>query len=195
MILTNEMIAPLKRTNVSKDAEKTKLRIKEDFSAAKNKQKTAIVELTGLKRTSVYRVFREGAVSAKIVISMAQILGVSPFYYTGETDEKGECTAALLHSFLVAKGFKDLAYRIAPDRKTRSPEPSVPEEQSKPAAASQGIGALFSSDFSNSPELNEAVAALTEEDAVQLLRALLIRERAGGNASRLADFVKRCLLM
>lgn len=191
MTLTNEMMANLKRTNVSKDAEKTKQRVKEDFTSARNKQKTAIDELSGLKRTSVYRVFREGAVSSKIVLSMAQILNVSPFFYTGEADERGECTDTLLHSFLVSKGCRDLAFRIAPDRKPR--DTATPESMSQDKSM---IGnPLFSSEFSNSPGLSEAAAALTEEDAVQLLRALLIRERAGGNAGQIADFVKRCLLL
>jgi hypothetical protein len=199
MLITKEMIATLKRTNVSKDAEKTKERVKESFFAAKNKVKSQIEDLTGLKRTSIYRVFREGAVSAKVVCAMAQILNVSPFYYTGEADEKGECTDALLHSFLIQKGFREQAYQIAPDRKPRKTEAKedapASDEQSKPVPASLGGSMLFSSEFSNSPELAQAAAGLPLDDAIQLLSALYIRAKAGGNPAQLADFIKRCLLM
>jgi hypothetical protein len=41
----------------------------------------------------------------------------------------------------------------------------------------------------------EAASLLIEEGAVTLLRALLIREKAGGEAAQIAGFVKRCLLI
>jgi hypothetical protein len=188
--ITNEMMSSLKRTNVSKDADKTKDRVKADFLAARNKHKTAIDELSGLKRTSVYRVFREGAISPKIVLAMAQVLNVSPYYYTGEVDEKGECTVEQLHSFVAAKGFRELAYKIAPGRRD-----TASAVQSKPAVTPASGDPLFPSEFSNSPELAEAAAGLSVEEAQQLLAALLIRARTGGNAARLADLVKRCLLL
>jgi hypothetical protein len=202
MTITREMMASLKRSNVSKDAEKTKERVKADFSAAKNKNKTAIDALSGLKRTSIYRVFREGAVSAKIVLAMAQVLNVSPFYYTGAVDGKGECTDAVLHAFLVANGIRELAYQIAPGKnrakaepETQAAEDPAPAKPSKTAVVSAAGNPLFSSNFSNSPELAQAAADLTLDEAQQLLTALFIRAKAGGNAAQAVDLVKRCLLV
>jgi hypothetical protein len=194
MTITNEMMSTLKRSNVSKDTAKTKERVKADFLSSMSKQKKAIDELSGLKRTSIYRVFREGAVSAKIVLSMAQVLNVSPFYYTGEVDEKGECTDAVLHAFLVAKKFRDLAYLIAPSKSAiKSAESAA--DFSKPAATLTSSNPLFTSEFSKSPELAQAAADLTLEEAQQLLAALFIRAKSGSNAVQVADLVKRCLLV
>ncbi len=74
MPITKDTISRLKRTNVSIDTEKTMLRVKDDFLPLRNKTKTQIVELTGLKRTSIYRVFREGLMEPKVALAMAQIL-------------------------------------------------------------------------------------------------------------------------
>lgn len=198
MPLTTEMLATLKRTNASIDAEKSKQRVKADFTSSKNRQKTAVVELSGLTRASIYRVFREGAVSAKIAIAMAQILNVSPFYYTGESDEKGECTDAVLYSFLVQKGFRSLANQIAQ-------QPNSDDSKAMYAEGTSGIfsssvptpltNPLFTSAFSNSPELATAAIELPLEEAHQLLTALYVRAKAGGNAKQIADLVKRCLLI
>ncbi len=186
MSITKETILLLKRTDVSRDAEKTKQRVKEGFLSLRNKQKTEIVELSGLKRTSIYRVFREGSISAKITLAMAQILNVSPFYFTGETDQKEPLTDAQVVSFLKAKGYLKIADMMSEELKSenKQPNPVVPAG-----------GSLFIPVFPDNPEFNEAVSYLREEDAITLLRALLIRGKAGGDAAQIADVVKRCLLV
>lgn len=191
MQVTKALLSSLKQNNVSKDAEKTKRRVKEDFLSIRNKQKTEIVELSGLKRTSIYRVFREGSISAKIALAMAQILNVSPYYYSGETDEKEAFNESLLQSFLTEKGYS----RLWKGTKPYSAEKAKSDKHYPPNADSPDSGFLFSSAFSNSSALKDAAATLKEEEAMKLLQALLIRERAGGNAAQIADFVKRCLLM
>ncbi len=191
MQITKALLSSLKQNNVSKDAEKTKRRVKEDFLSIRNKQKTEIVELSGLKRTSIYRVFREGSISAKIALAMAQILNVSPYYYSGETDEKEAFSESLLQSFLTEKGYS----RLWKGAKPYNAEKAKSDKHYPPNADSPDSGFLFSSAFSNSSALKDAAATLKEEEAMKLLQALLIRERAGGNAAQIADFVKRCLLM
>ena len=202
LLITSDMMGSIKRSNVSKDTEKTMQRIKDGFLSAKNKVKTEIIELAGVSRASVYRVYREGTVSAKIVIAMAQILNVSPFYYTGEADEKDECNRDTLHSFLVKKGLRDLAYKITPG-KSRDNSPKEPkandtpaeENESKPNIETPGMSkAIYTSDFFNSPEFSKAAEELPLEEAQQLLTALYIRAKAGGNAAHIADIVRRCLL-
>ncbi len=183
-MITKEIISRLKRTDVSKDEEKTMFRVKNEFLPLRNKQKAEIIELTGLKRTSIYRVFREGSISAKIALAMAQCLNITPYYFTGETDEKDPLTDALAVSFLNEKGYKVLAERLMNQitRTNKQPAPAAPQPN-----------ALLTSAFTNSPELSEAASYLREEDAVTLLRGLLIRGRVGGEAAQVADIVKRCL--
>ncbi|MDR1692886.1 MAG: hypothetical protein LBR72_05955 [Oscillospiraceae bacterium] len=191
MPVTKETISSLKRTNISADEEKTKSRVKDDFLALRNKQKTAIVELTGLKRTSIYRVFREGNISAKIVLAMAQVLNVSPYYYTGESDEKGEFNDSVLAGFLANKGYTKQAEHVSVNKAAAPAAASAPAPAAPASAKPRG----FALDFTNSVELGETAGQLEVEEAVQLLRALFIRAKAGGNAAQIADVVKRCLLV
>ncbi|MCL2053285.1 MAG: hypothetical protein FWG90_02435 [Oscillospiraceae bacterium] len=95
-MLTAEQFRSLKKMNASKDMEKSKKRIEEDYKAASKTQKAEIVALSGLDRTSFYK----GIASLKVVLSMAQVLGVSPYYYGGVVDEKDDFSEELLSEFL-----------------------------------------------------------------------------------------------
>ncbi|MDR2532107.1 MAG: hypothetical protein LBC82_04615 [Oscillospiraceae bacterium] len=99
-MLTAKQIEGLKKTNLSIDAQKSKDRISEGFKTASADIKKKITELSGLNRATFYNAFQKGSASPKMVLSMAQLLGVSPYYYTGEADEKGEFSEELLKSFL-----------------------------------------------------------------------------------------------
>jgi hypothetical protein len=80
MLLTSELMMGLRRSNVSKDTEKTRERIKEDFSAATAEQKRAIAEVSGQKLGSFYRVYEKGTVTPRVVLALSSELNVSPFY-------------------------------------------------------------------------------------------------------------------
>ncbi len=90
-MLTVEEIKTMKQTNVSKDGVLTKQRVKEVWSAAVKSQKKEIEALTGLKRTSIQRVYATGSISVKIAAAFAQILDVNPYYLTGEAGEATGC--------------------------------------------------------------------------------------------------------
>jgi hypothetical protein len=102
-MLTEKQFEGLKKSNLSVDAQKSKERISEGFKAASSEVKNAILSLSGLTRTTFYNAFQKGTASPKMVLSMAQSLGVSPYYYTGESDEKGEFSADILKTFLTDK--------------------------------------------------------------------------------------------
>jgi len=102
-MLTEKQFEGLKKSNLSIDAQKSKERISEGFKAASSEVKNAILKLSGLTRTTFYNAFQKGTASPKMVLSMAQSLGVSPYYYTGESDEKGEFNAEVLKNFLADK--------------------------------------------------------------------------------------------
>ena len=112
-MFTVEQLKRLKQINVSKDGEKTKIRVKTDFTAASNKVKTQIVDMSGQKRSAYYRVFKTGAMNARLLLPMAAALNVTPFYYTGEVDKKAPCGIDQVITFLKAYGYKALADDIA----------------------------------------------------------------------------------
>lgn len=118
-MLTAEQMKLLKKVNVSKDVEKTKVRIKEDFKSLSNKTKAAIVELSGLSRHSFYNAFDSGAATPKVILSLAQILDVSPYYYMGAVDEKGSCSDDVLAQFLKDHGYMNLANEVKPSNEIK----------------------------------------------------------------------------
>jgi len=102
-MLTEKQFASLKKGNLSVDTQKSMDRISLDFKAASSGEKAKIVALSGLTRTTFYNAFQKGTASPRMVLSMSQLLGVSPYYYTGESDEKSEMNEEVLSNFLREK--------------------------------------------------------------------------------------------
>jgi hypothetical protein len=213
-MVTPELIERLKQVNVSKDKDKTAERVKSVFGSATRKQKAAIEKLSGQKRTSIYRVFKTGSLNAKILLPIAKTLNISPLYLTGESDDIGKCSDAQILSFLDAHGYKNLSVLEAkPARGRKRAEAEAvaevpadkpadkPARGRKPAVKPAGNTADEGEDtitvsitLSNSPKMRGAVEKLDAENAAQLLSALCLRAKAGGNAEQLWDVVKLCLL-
>jgi len=132
-MLTAEQMKVFRQANVSKDTEKTKIRVQQDFKAATNAKKNDIVKLSKQKRSAFYRVFKLGTVNARILLSLAQELNVSPFYYSGEIDEKEPFSESHLRDFLKENGYNELAAVVG-----EAPAPKVRRSRKKadkPAAA------------------------------------------------------------
>lgn len=131
-MLSSEQRKQLKQKDVSRDTEKTKERFAEDFKTATNREKTRIVELSGQKRNSIYRVFKTGAANARLVLAMAEVLDVTPFYYTGEQDTKDPLQDAFLLLFLKKLGYDKLLAELgeeeAPKSKRKYNRKAKPDE-------------------------------------------------------------------
>ena len=204
MLLTQEQMKSLKRVNASKDTEKTKERIKEDFSAASAAQKRAIAEAAGQVINSFYTVYKTGTATAKVLLALASELNVSPFYYTGETDEKEPCSDELVIRFLEELGdYADLVDELKskatdkPKRKyTRKPKAeaaaddpaNIQEDCIEPEAPASCCGCT------DEDTTQESINDICEEEAVILLKALFIRAKADGNAAVNLEEIKRRLL-
>ncbi|MCL2637514.1 MAG: hypothetical protein FWD48_04005 [Oscillospiraceae bacterium] len=250
-MLSKKQIEGLKRGNVSVNAELTKARVAEDYRAASTANKKAIRELASAPNFNSV-VAKSGAISAKYVVAMAQVLGVSPYYYTGESDDKKPFTGEIMQGFYdkhkdsksasakpkavkkapaakktTAKTAKSAASKAKPTKteakvETKKPavkavKPAAPkktktasvkskaakpvagskpkaEKPTAPARPLKADTALFSIQLDNSAKMNKAVAALDEDGAVILLKALSCKAKAGGDAEILYDALKRCLL-
>ena len=198
-MLTTGLLKRLKQVNVSKDAELTKVRLKEDFSGAKNASKRDIETLAGQKRASLYRAYNTGAVNARLVLAMAQTLNVTPFYYTGE-DEKKPLEAIQVLEFLKVHGYTDVAASVS----ARLDNPKPPSDKAptegpsgdmpKSVAADEPKELSITLALPNSSAMQKAIASLTEEDAVTLLKALLVREKLDVTAEHFAKVVKWIIL-
>jgi len=117
-----EFIQTLKQTDISKDGEKTALRLKDTWRNLSKQQREEVLGFSGLKKPSVERAYTKGTVSAKIAISMAQVANVNPLFLTGEVDDASLFgnTTDILTKFL-----KDLGYK--PTKKDTISQP-VQEE-------------------------------------------------------------------
>jgi len=128
-----EFIKGLKQNNISQDGEKTKERFEAIWKAASNKEKDSILELAGIARGTIYRVYNTGSISAKIVISCAQVLNVSPLYLTGASDEHDECDESILRELLEQLGYS--ANLEAFDKEAKKTERKAKRLQEKESAA------------------------------------------------------------
>ena len=206
----------LKQVNVSKNAEKTSARLKETLAAASRADKTLIVKLTGQNRNSLYRAVRTGSASARIVIPMSEVLNISPYYLDGSSDEKGECNDDLVKEYLLKLGYKKLFDEPKPVKRGRAKSAAgAPKKTAKADKADKVTAAkpkeakvkepkiypgenlqatMFRVTINESEQMREAAKNLDLQSATQLLEALFIRAKAGGNADRLCEVVKHCLL-
>lgn len=214
-MLTTELLKELKQVNVSKDVEKTRQRIKDDFSSAPRAVKKEIETLSGQKRHSFYRAYETGSANARIVLAMAQTLNVSPDYYTGQIDEKLPLEENTISHFLSACGYTELAEELRAEqapkqnraRKSKKAEAAFVRAAAEDAAAAAcapptAHDAVKETDEDEpmdfSIECNEKIHAkmqsMTEDEAILLLRALFLRADANDEAARAAELVKLCLL-
>jgi hypothetical protein len=178
-MLTAESVQEIKQNNVSANGDLTKQRAKEVLKTATQAQKNEIEALAGLKRVSIQRVYATGNISAKIAVAIAQTLGLNPFYLTGEADESGECTDKVIGDFLKAKGYDDLAKKAAkPPRKPRGTAVTKEENVEKLSAPAEPMPNDVESLEPTKVQKNDDLRPhweLTEEEAVQLLRALYLQ--------------------
>ncbi|MCL2083569.1 MAG: hypothetical protein FWH04_10120 [Oscillospiraceae bacterium] len=195
-MLSQEQMSKLKRVSVSVDPEKTRVRMKADFSAATKKKKAAIIELSGQNRGTLYRVYRTGTATARMILAMSQHLNVWPYYYTGEYDEKKPCEDAYLLKFLQDHGYENIVKEIVSGKESGNTIAKTSKSISAPAAgtAKEPRSGVLPPIDQFSPEMRVAIDALTLEDAVLLLQAILKRAASGGEVAENADMVKYLLL-
>ena len=164
-------IQQLKQTNISVDGGKTKGRVEKLWKSATAEQKKTVLELADVIAATIYRVFRTGSISAKLAVPLAQALNRDPFYLTGEADEPGECTDALLRKLLLKHNYKNIVAEAnlkRPYERRYEPAEEAESEVSLPLT----------------PPLPPDSGALTADDLHLLLHALTIQAKAGIAAAK-----------
>lgn len=198
-MLNTASVQQLKQSNISVDNAKTRERIKECYNTATRAQKHEIVSLSGQNRNSLYRAERTGTASAKLILPLAQVMNVSPFYLTGESDDKDRFSDAILLKFLKQYGYKRIISGLENPPAKRQRASSAQTEQKVPETVAEPEpeltdGITMTITFEDTPALKAAAEALTCEEANQLLAALILRAKAGGSAAQMLELVKYCLL-
>jgi len=134
-MLTEKQFEGLKKVNLSVDTEKSRDRISSDFKEASADVKKRITELSGLNRATFYNAFQRGSASPKMVLAMSQLLGVSPYYYTGDSDIRGEFDDAVLNSFLEDKKLTVIGKAPAKKEASAKKAPATRKPAAKKPAA------------------------------------------------------------
>ena len=200
-MISSEQLKDLKQVSISVDPAKTKERTQQIWKSQKNATKNDFIAFAGCSPATVHRIYKTGSIHIKIAIAFGQVLNVNPYYLTGEADEPGEFSDAILLQLLQQHGYAKLAEEIAPTasaeeavkpkrkytRKAKSvveeaaPEPEVvPEPKSQPEPEPEPEEA---------PEMVEEPAPaadidFSEEEMQALLHSLVILERAGIAAAK-----------
>jgi hypothetical protein len=179
-----EQLKALKKGNVSVNAGKSKVRIPEAFKKATTAQKDEIINLSGLSKFTFYGASKTGAASPRAVIALAQIMDISPFYLTGESDKKEPCDAAVLLEFFnkcnsdkekpgkTKSPAKGKAAKAVPVKAVKK---AAPVKSAKPKAVKATVPAKAA------PKAEKAIN-IDDGSLIKLLEALAIRAKFGGDA-------------
>ena len=188
----NTLIKQLKQTNISADSEKTAQRVEAVWKSAKNVQKREVTGLSGSAVSTIYRVYNTGHISAKLALAMAQVLDISPFYLTAESDEPGAFSEDALNLFLTAHGYEALAQEEEPKRR-RAPrtrrvkeaeeeanaEEPAPEEECASEDEPEIEIEVFVTEDEDTGDAPEPGVELCDEDILILIHALRLRAACG----------------
>ncbi len=104
MIINTKTLSGLIQKNVSVDNEKTKLRVKELWSASPGDARKQALAIAKASAGTIYRIFKMGTITPRISLALAHSLDADPFYLTGDADENEGFSQEKLNMFLAAKG-------------------------------------------------------------------------------------------
>jgi len=198
-MFNKDFLKQLKKTNISKDGEKTKERFRKLYESATPDQKVSIRNLADVVKPTIYRIYNTGAITARLAIAIAQSLNVDPSYLTGEVDVASECTDDNLEAFLRKHGYsKLLPKNAAPQKKSRgkkatseSVQPETEEEAIARFDAEMKTNLRVAAEdylskhgyeivtVSLSQLQSESVASLSDDDLLTLFRSLRLRADVG----------------
>jgi hypothetical protein len=217
-MLKPEFIRGMKQKNISKNAEKTKERIRATWQPLKKQQREELLALADMSKITVERAYKTGGASAKIIIAFAQTLDIDPRYLTGEIDEQGYFNKEIAINFLT-----DLGYKIDNDDFTRQKKVKAKStkksEETKTASETSAvyaneecvcqenkdtstmplkeeISAIFS-DYAKKIRADNASSLdnLTEDDITLLLKSLNLQAKYSDEKSDNLMLIKYLLLL
>jgi hypothetical protein len=193
-----------KRVNISTDSEKTKERIKEIWDATKSKK--TLVEAIGVSNSTMHKAYKNGVVSANFVLPFAEAVNVDPFYFTGESDDQLPFSEEIKTRFIKKHSDSPKPNRTRRTKKSADvsvepAKPAKPVESAKPAPEVKAHSESLPKDIARSAAANnyDNVPAiddidLPDEDLLLLLRASLIKAKAGGKHATFVRTLKTMLI-
>jgi hypothetical protein len=165
-MLDRETIINLKNVNASKDAEKTKERIRAAWVDLSKDRRDEILALADLSKITVERAYKSGSASIRLIAAFSQVLSINPYYLIGQTDKpepyEDEQNIQLLTELGYGNLIKTSGVRAKRTKKAEKPatvKADVIEEQKPLPQAPQIEDVPEKAEETQSVEANVSVAA------------------------------------
>jgi hypothetical protein len=193
-MLKAEFIQNLKQVNISKDRNATKARIKDAWQPLSKSVREEILALSGLKKSTVERAYTKGTATARVVMAMAQVLNINPYYLTGEADEQGTFTNHAAKELLNSLGYDTSKGAFA--RGKRITEPVTAPQAVEPHASDQTDFSTVLNDCCKliTEEMQSKAGSLSQDDLAALIHSLIIQAAYSNSKKKILDLIK-CLLL
>ena len=212
------LLSKLKQSNISKDAEKTKSRVKSLWKATDKPTREVVLDLAGVKIVTLQRTYLNGNISARMALALAKTLNVNPYYLIGQIDEVGTFSDTVMTDLLRELKYDKLLAEAGlgePKKRGRrkaapveAPAPvaeaapaaeAVAEEVVPPAPIEPAPAEIIPVAVDTAPAAPVAIIPdidvdLTEDEAILLLKAAFLKAKAGGVQAEKAKQLKAMLL-
>ena len=203
-----ELYNKLKQTNVSKDQEKTKERVKAVWSTLGKQQKQEIFNISDLKKATLERTCRLGNISVILATALAEVARIDPYYLTAETDEKQEnISDSTIESFLIDHNYKNVIdetqqtvyYRHDYSEGNPYMHSVIDKQADAEVVESASSGAIIPLIASNilgtlTEDDKTSLESMTEDDMLYLLKAINLRARFNTDAKSKTLLLKKILI-
>ena len=205
---SKELYNKLKQTNISKDPEKTKDRVKAVWAALDKQQKQEVFNISDLKKATLERTCRLGNISVILATALAEIARVDPYYLAAITDTKQEDVSdAVIDSFLIDHNYKNVLHETQQNvyykpeyneeyHNAHSNADKMSETAQFPDASSSAFIPQIASNIlgSLSDDDKTSLESMTEDDMIYLLKALNLRARFNEDAKSITVLLKKILI-
>jgi hypothetical protein len=198
-----DFIQKLKQSNISTTSEKTGQRVRSIWRPLPKATRYAILDLADIKKPSIERAYKTGNISAKILVSMSQVLQLDPLYILGTLDEARPFDSELLIELLKELNYDVSKRNLTTTRKRKDPSPiliddaTTTEESDCSAYQAQhelsSVLEQLAAHFGNA--MDEKMANLMDDDVHTLLAGLLVQANINDAKQNQLNIIKYLLLV
>jgi len=207
-MFNKELYNKLKQTNVSKDPEKTKERVRAVWTSLDKQQKQEVFNISDLKKATLERTCRLGNISAILATALAEVARVDPYYLAAITDvNQDDVSDTTIESFLIDHDYKNVLNEtqqnmyFRPDFDDHHNVRSVSDRHADLISFQDAVvsGAFIPQIASNilgmlSEDDKTSLESMTEDDMIYLLKALNLRARFNEDAKAITVLLKKILI-
>jgi len=213
-MINKKIVESLRQIDVSTDKEKTKERVRELWQPLETSVRTELLQLAGISKGTVARSYTNGNITPRLTAAFAIILGVNPYYITGESDTTDGYSDELMLKFTEGKTHKKKRARKsvkaetaktknakagsakgrtksvkAEDVITEAAEEAAPEPIKKLEKVNDIIRIISKASSLSADEI-ASLNDMPEEEIVYLVKGLLYRSKYSTDANELMFFVR-----